>query len=194
MGSETGPSTQSAEDSGLEPVVLLHGLSGCTAQWRPIVPLLRPHHRTLALALAGHTGGARLPTLRGGGALQAVAALADDLETQMDVAGVTCAHIVGNSLGGWLGLELARRGRARSVVAIAPAGGWKEPSAEQRRIRRRLRRNYYGLKLIGPVAALATRSATARRALLQDAGVGRSRPAPTGFELRGPVPRGASRG
>src|SRR6185369_11117260 len=38
-------------------------------------------------------------------------------------AGVESAHIVGNSLGGYLALVLAARGRACSVVALAPAGG-----------------------------------------------------------------------
>jgi hypothetical protein len=31
-------------------------------------------------------------------------------------------RFVGNSLGGWVALELARRGRARSVLAVSPAG------------------------------------------------------------------------
>ncbi len=42
----------------------------------------------------------------------------------MDEAGFETAHIVGNSLGGYVSLQLAARGRARSVVALAPAGGW----------------------------------------------------------------------
>jgi len=42
----------------------------------------------------------------------------------MDEAGLRTAHIVGNSLGGYVALQLAARGRAESVVAIAPAGGW----------------------------------------------------------------------
>ena len=42
----------------------------------------------------------------------------------MDEAGFATAHIVGNSLGGYLALHLAARGRAESVVALAPAGGW----------------------------------------------------------------------
>ena len=42
----------------------------------------------------------------------------------MDEAGWATAHIVGNSLGGYLALRLAARGRADSVVALAPAGGW----------------------------------------------------------------------
>ena len=41
--------------------------------------------------------------------------------------GIATAHLVGNSLGGHLALLLAARGRARSVVALAPAGGWDGP-------------------------------------------------------------------
>ena len=42
----------------------------------------------------------------------------------MDEAGFESAHLVGNSLGGYVALQLAARGRARTVVALAPAGGW----------------------------------------------------------------------
>jgi pimeloyl-ACP methyl ester carboxylesterase len=51
--------------------------------------------------------------------------LADAVEEAMDHAGFETAHIVGNSLGGYVALQLAERGRARSVVALAPAGGWR---------------------------------------------------------------------
>ena len=42
----------------------------------------------------------------------------------MDALGWGTAHIVGNSLGGWVAFELERRGRARTLTGIAPAGGW----------------------------------------------------------------------
>jgi pimeloyl-ACP methyl ester carboxylesterase len=42
----------------------------------------------------------------------------------MDAAGLRSAHLVGNSLGGHVALQLAARGRATTVVALAPAGGW----------------------------------------------------------------------
>jgi pimeloyl-ACP methyl ester carboxylesterase len=70
--------------------------------------------------LLGHAGG---PPLAGG---VSGAFLADSIERAMDDAGVQTAHIVGNSLGGYLALQLAARGRAESVVALAPAGGWAE--------------------------------------------------------------------
>ena len=50
--------------------------------------------------------------------------LADHVERQLDELGWDTAHIVGNSLGGWVAFELERRGRARTVTGIAPAGGW----------------------------------------------------------------------
>ena len=49
--------------------------------------------------------------------------LADHVERQLDQLGWDTAHIVGNSLGGWVAFELERRGRARTVTGIAPAGG-----------------------------------------------------------------------
>ena len=36
--------------------------------------------------------------------------------------GVPDPHVVGNSLGGWVGLEMAADGAASSLVALAPAG------------------------------------------------------------------------
>ena len=48
------------------------------------------------------------------------------VEAAMDEAGWETAHVVGNSLGGYVALQLAARGRARSLVALAPAGGWAE--------------------------------------------------------------------
>jgi pimeloyl-ACP methyl ester carboxylesterase len=50
----------------------------------------------------------------------------------MDEAGFETAHIAGNSLGGYVALQLAARGRARSVVAFAPAGGWAEGDTSYR--------------------------------------------------------------
>ena len=58
--------------------------------------------------------------------------MADAVERTMDENGVESAHLAGNSLGGWLALHLAARGRARSVVAFAPAGGWAPGDASYR--------------------------------------------------------------
>jgi pimeloyl-ACP methyl ester carboxylesterase len=85
-----------------------------------VLPTLEKRHDVLAPTLAGHTGGPPID----GEVTDAVAA--DSVERAMDEAGFETAHIVGNSLGGFVALQLAERGRARTVVALAPAGGWAE--------------------------------------------------------------------
>jgi pimeloyl-ACP methyl ester carboxylesterase len=49
-------------------------------------------------------------------------ALTDAVAAFLDELGIARPVVGGNSLGGWLALELAKRGRARAVVAVSPAG------------------------------------------------------------------------
>jgi len=93
-------------------ILLLHGFMDSPRTWDRVRPYLGED--VLAPALPGHLGG---PPLRGD------FDLAGHVERVMDEAGVERAHIVGNSLGGYLALVLATRGRAKTVVALAPAGG-----------------------------------------------------------------------
>src|SRR4051812_37686929 len=102
------------------PLVLLHGFTDTWRTWGLALPALERRHDVLAPTLAGHAGG---PPLDGP---DPVAAMADAVERAMDEAGFGTARLAGNSLGGYLALRLAARGRARSVVAIAPAGGWAD--------------------------------------------------------------------
>jgi pimeloyl-ACP methyl ester carboxylesterase len=85
-----------------------------------VLPALEREHDVLALTLPGHAGG---PALDGE---VTSSTMAGAVERAMDEAGFGTAHVVGNSLGGYLALQLAERGRADSVVALAPAGGWAE--------------------------------------------------------------------
>ena len=99
------------------PLVCLHGFTGTWRTWELVLPMLERHHDVLAPTLPGHAGG---PPLEG----DLDVLVPDAIERAMDEAGFQTAHIVGNSLGGYVALHLAARGRARSVVALAPAGGW----------------------------------------------------------------------
>lgn len=103
------------------PVVLLHGITMSWRVWKPVLPFLVGRHDVFAPTMAGHRGG---PAVRAGSSL-GVTALVDTLCDQLDEAGIDTAHLVGNSLGGWVALELARRGRARSVIGLSPAGTWR---------------------------------------------------------------------
>jgi pimeloyl-ACP methyl ester carboxylesterase len=115
-----------------EPLLLLHGFKGTWHQWEPILASLAGDFEVIAPTLPGHHGG---PPFEKTGALRLDDA-GDAVEQQLDGLGVGTAHIVGNSMGGGLALELAKRGRARSVVALAPSGGWRADSGESRRLAR----------------------------------------------------------
>jgi pimeloyl-ACP methyl ester carboxylesterase len=103
------------------PLLLLHGITAIWRAWSPILPHLEPHHDVIVPTLAGHGGGPLLdpqvaPSLQ---------ALTDVIEDELDRLGLAKVHIAGNSLGGWIGIELARRGRADSLVLFSPAGAWR---------------------------------------------------------------------
>src|SRR3954469_7557553 len=100
------------------PLLLLHGFTDTWRTWELVLPALEREHDVLAVTLAGHAGG---PAING---TLNEDLLTDAVEQAMDDAGFETAHIAGNSLGGYLALQLAARGRARSVVALAPGGGW----------------------------------------------------------------------
>ena len=57
-----------------------------------------------------------------------IEALTDAVERFLPELGLERPHVAGNSLGGAVGLELARRDAVASVTAISPAGFWSRPS------------------------------------------------------------------
>ena len=101
------------------PLVLLHGFLDTWRVWELVLPALERSRDVLAPTLAGHAGGPPLPEA-------STDAVIDAVEAAMDAAGFETADVAGNSLGGYVALQLAARGRARSVVALAPAGGWTD--------------------------------------------------------------------
>ena len=78
----------------------------------------------LVPTLPGHFGGPPLPSAI------TETTMVEAVERVLDEAGVETAHVVGNSLGGYVALQLGARGRARSVTAFAPAGGWSSGKAQ----------------------------------------------------------------
>ncbi|WP_458688659.1 alpha/beta fold hydrolase [Nocardia tengchongensis] len=113
-----------------EPLLLLHGVLLTWQSWGVVLDELATGHTVLAPTLPGHWGGPEA------GRPATVTALVDHCERLLDESGWDTAHIAGNSLGGWIALELAARGRARSCTAIAPAGLWRTPAAADSLLRR----------------------------------------------------------
>jgi len=80
--------------------------------------MLSREYDVIALDFPGFGDSAALPN----GVEPTAAAFADAVEQELDELGVADFHVAGYSLGGRVALELASRGRVRSVVAIAPDG------------------------------------------------------------------------
>ncbi len=103
-----------------EPLVLVHGFTATWEIWEPIIAPLEERFEVFIPTLPMHAGG---PAIDGE---PSVDLLLESTEALLDEAGIETAHIVGNSLGGYVALRLAANGRARTVNALAPAGGWAE--------------------------------------------------------------------
>lgn len=111
-----------------EPLLLLHGLGGSKEIWSPVVGLLEAERSPLVLDLPGF--GAEPPL-----AAQvepSAANLAAAVHERCLELGIERPHVAGNSLGGWVALEMGRAGWASSVTAISPAGLWRAPIGERR--------------------------------------------------------------
>jgi len=99
-----------------EPLVLLHGFGSTRDDFAALVPDLADHFDVLSIDLPGHGTSPMIadrPT---------VAALTAAVAADLDAHGLGRVHLLGNSLGARVALELARQDRALSVVAISPCG------------------------------------------------------------------------
>jgi pimeloyl-ACP methyl ester carboxylesterase len=91
--------------------------------WSPVLEQLATERRVLAFDLPGFGETAPLPS----DVARSPKAMAEDLARVLQGMKIPLpVDIVGNSLGGLIGLECAKLGFARSVVGISPAGLWNE--------------------------------------------------------------------
>jgi pimeloyl-ACP methyl ester carboxylesterase len=111
-----------------------------------VIPALEEHHEVYAINLAGHLEGPPwdddVPV--------SVEAVVDAAERELDSLGLKRAHLVGNSLGGWVALALGARRRGLSAVALSPAGGWEAGTRAERHLEGYFMRSYRLMKLLGP--------------------------------------------
>lgn len=146
------------------PLVLLHGL-GMTAEtaWQEVIPLLADHHQVFAPNALGHPGGASV--LRRPIPIKDVV---DAAERDLDRRDLDRPHLVGNSLGGYVAIELARRGRAATVCALSPAGFWMAGDGLQSQLLQKFKTALKMTRLTRRISPLMFRSATLRRLTLRD--------------------------
>ena len=101
-----------------EPVIFIHGLSGCWQNWLEQLPLFARDHRVIAVDLPGF-GQSEMPAEE-----ISISGYADASDELMDKLDIETARIVGNSMGGFIGAELAIQHpeRVERLVLVAAAG------------------------------------------------------------------------
>jgi pimeloyl-ACP methyl ester carboxylesterase len=105
-------------------LVLVHGLGSAGTIWKSLVPQLVESFTVYAIDLPGH-GDAPLAD---GEAMDPVSLAQGIINYMVSQVGVEKMHVAGNSLGGWIALEMAAVApdNVLSVTALAPAGLWHE--------------------------------------------------------------------
>ena len=137
------------------PLVLLHPLGADRRVWNPIVGPLAGGHEVITIDLPGFGASPPLPD-----AIPTPRALATAIAALLVELGIDRPHVVGNSLGGWVALELALAGDAEQVTAIAPAGLWSAPLVPKPSLAHRVART------LEPLIEPAARTRRGRRLLL----------------------------
>ena len=116
------------------PLVLVHGLGGCAANWVDVAPRLAATRRVLVPELPGHGLSTPLP------AVPNLAVFADRVAAVAEREQLLPAAFVGHSLGGVVALRLAlRRPDAVSALVLVNGAGISSTT----------RRARYGLRILG---------------------------------------------
>jgi pimeloyl-ACP methyl ester carboxylesterase len=101
--------------------LLIHGTGSSRKVWAPVFDRLASERDVVAVDLPGHGESPDHP----GGVPHNPIGFAELLGPFLGELGLDRVHVAGNSVGGWTALELAKAGRALSVVALGPAGLWR---------------------------------------------------------------------
>lgn len=112
------------ENEKLPALVLVHGLGSAGNIWNSLLPQLKRDFTVYTLDLPGH-GDADLANNE---ALDPKSLARSIISTMKAKHNVSQMHVAGNSLGGWIALEMgaAAPKNISSVTALAPAGLWHQ--------------------------------------------------------------------
>jgi pimeloyl-ACP methyl ester carboxylesterase len=103
------------------PLVLLHGIGMARQAWDPVVATLAERFELIAPDLPGFGESDPVPA----GVEPTPRALAGVVADLLDELGIDAPHVAGNSLGGWVALELAALRPVASLTLLSPAGLWR---------------------------------------------------------------------
>ncbi|HVM35336.1 MAG TPA: alpha/beta fold hydrolase [Actinomycetota bacterium] len=110
----------SAGDEAADPLLLIHGLAATKSSWLTIVPELARHHRVMVVDLPGFGYSAK-PRARYDAAF-----FAREMFGFLDALGIDNSFVAGNSMGGWIAMEMAITApdRVRALACLCPASAF----------------------------------------------------------------------
>lgn len=146
--------------SPASPLVLLHGITSSGRAWDDLVPALSRWHTVFTPTALGHRGGEPVRDST------TLTDMVDAAERQLDEAGLERPHIAGHSLGGYLAIELARRGRARTVTVFSPAGFWSPGDGTAALVMHGVRQIGRRARFGGPAVKAVVSTALGRKVLM----------------------------
>ena len=145
-------------DSTNPPLVLIHGLGSAGTAFKPILAELSKSYRVINVDLPGHGKSPYTKDLAMDPASLG-AAIFDSVKSEY---GIEKFHIVGNSLGGWIALEMAasKPEQILSLTGLAPAGLWLVPATGRLPSEAR---SYYLAKALKPLIRVGLKSKQLRK-------------------------------
>ena len=141
-----------------EPLVLIHGIGHRRQAWDPVLDRLAESYDVIALDLAGFGESEPYPEGTAYTMDNACRIIGENLAEW----GVSRPHVVGNSLGGAIALELGARAMARSVTALSPAGFFRNPGDKVQAVALLLMLRFAAMAPM-PVLRAVSRNAFGRR-------------------------------
>ncbi|MFZ9640801.1 MAG: alpha/beta fold hydrolase [Candidatus Nanopelagicaceae bacterium] len=139
-----------------DPLLFIHGMGSAATAWKPLIQALHSEYRCITIDLPGHGESPLLPH-QAMDPFSLGVAIFDIMEKKE----IKRFHIVSNSWGGWISLEMAalQPERVSSVTALAPAGLWLTPYTNRKPATAFSRTL---AKLVNPVAPFAVHFERAR--------------------------------
>ncbi len=114
--------------SGETKLVAIHGLGSASTAWDLVRPELSKHYELITLDLPGHGDAFMLANRE-----MNPARISEIIVHELKALGIEKFHLIGNSLGGWIALEMATAfpQNVLSVTGVAPAGLWLSPKTHR---------------------------------------------------------------
>ena len=114
--------------SGPIKLVAIHGLGSASSAWKLVLPEFSKRYEFITVDLPGHGDAFMMANLE-----MNPVRISEIIIAELKAIGIDKFHLIGNSLGGWIALEMAAAypEHVLTVTGVAPAGLWLKPKTNR---------------------------------------------------------------